>query len=247
MTARTSFDFTGTTVLITGGTSGIGHATALLFRDAGAEVTVTGTRADAGEYDSDLADIRYRRLVLTDEESITALVAEIGVLDVLINNAGANFPDGLDERTPEGFERSVAINLTGTYRLTRRLHGSLAASTAAGGASVVNLASMAALRAVPVVPGYGAAKAGIISLTRNLAVAWAGDGIRVNAVAPGTTRTPMTAPMRPETAAAELAHIPIGRFGDADEIAPTLAFLCTEQSAYTTGAVFVVDGASDCI
>ncbi|MFI9411337.1 SDR family NAD(P)-dependent oxidoreductase [Nocardia gamkensis] len=247
MTARVRFDFTGTTVLITGGTSGIGHATALLFRAAGADVTVTGTRPSAEEYGSDLTGMRYRRLVLTDEESIAELVADTSTVDVLINNAGANFPDGLDERSPEGFERSVALNLTGTYRLTRMLHERLVASTAPGGASVVNLASMAALRAVPVVPGYGAAKAGVISLTRNLAVTWAADGIRVNAVAPGTIRTPMTAPMRPETVDTELAHIPVGRFGVVEEIAPTIAFLCTEQSAYTTGAVFVVDGASDCI
>ena len=246
MTARVRFDFAGTTALVTGATSGIGHTTALLFRDAGADVIVTGTRPDAKDYDVDLTGMRYRQLVLTDGESIAELVAGITLLDVLINNAGANFPDGLDERSPEGFERSVALNLTATYRLTRMLREKLAASTATGGASVINLASMAALRAVPVVPGYGAAKAGIISLTRNLAVTWASDGIRVNAVAPGTVRTRMTAPMRPETAEAELAHIPLGRFGSADEIAPTIAFLCTEQSSYTTGAVFVVDGASDC-
>jgi NAD(P)-dependent dehydrogenase (short-subunit alcohol dehydrogenase family) len=247
VTARVRFDFTGTAALITGGTSGIGHATAVLFRDAGADVTVTGTRSAATEYDTDLTGMRYRQLVLTDENSIAALVADCATVDVLVNNAGANFPGGLDERTPEGFDRSVLLNLNGTYRITHMLHEKLAASTAAAGASVVNLASMAALRAVPVVPGYGAAKAGIIALTRNFAVTWAAHGIRVNAVAPGTIDTPMTAPMPPDIAAAERAHIPVGRFGAADEIAPTIAFLCTEQSAYTTGSVFVVDGASDCI
>ncbi|MFI9531760.1 SDR family NAD(P)-dependent oxidoreductase [Nocardia fusca] len=247
MTARVHFDFTGTAALVTGGTSGIGHATAALFRDAGADVTVTGTRPAPADYDTDLTGMRYRQLVLTDENSIAALVADIGSIDVLINNAGANFPGGLDERTPDGFDASVLLNLNGTYRLTHMLHDKLAASTAVGGASVVNLASMAALRAVPVVPGYGAAKAGIIGLTRNLAVTWVDDGIRVNAVAPGTIRTPMTAPMPPAIAAVEVAHIPVGRFGTADEIAPTIAFLCTAQSAYTTGSVFVVDGASDCL
>jgi 3-oxoacyl-[acyl-carrier protein] reductase len=168
---------------------------------------------------------------------------------VLVNNAGANFPGGLDESKPDGFEASVALNLTGPYRLTLGLYRALKSSTATGGASVVNLASMSALRSVPMVPGYSAAKSGIINVTRNLAVKWADKGIRVNAVAPGAIDTPMTAPMHgaAEIVQAELAHIPLRRFGSVAEIAPAIAFLCTEQSSYTTGAVFVVDGASDCV
>lgn len=249
MTARVSFDFTGTAALVTGGTSGIGHATAVLFRDAGADVTVTGTKPAAGDYESDLAGMTYHPLRITDPESVNALAQGFTRLDVLVNNAGANFPGGLDESKPDGFEASVAVNLTGPYRLTVGLYGALKASTAAGGASVVNLASMSALRAVPLVPGYGAAKAGIVDITRNLAVKWAGTGIRVNAVAPGAIDTPMTAPMHgaPELVESELSHIPLRRFGSVGEVAPTIAFLCTEQSSYTNGALFVVDGASDCV
>jgi 3-oxoacyl-[acyl-carrier protein] reductase len=249
MTARASFDFTGTTALITGGTSGIGHATALLFRDAGADVTITGTKPAASDYDTDLSRMAYRQLQITNPDSVDALTQSFTRLDVLVNNAGANFPGGLDESKPEGFEASVGLNLTGPYRLTVGLYRALRASTAAGGASVVNLASMSALRAVPLVPGYGAAKAGIVCITRNLAVKWASNGIRVNAVAPGTIDTPMTAPMHlaAELVDSELAHIPLHRFGSVGEIAPTIAFLCTEQSSYTSGAVFVVDGASDCV
>ncbi|MBX8687014.1 SDR family oxidoreductase [Mycobacterium sp. 20091114027_K0903767] len=249
MTARVSFDFTGTTALITGGTSGIGHATATLFRDAGAEVTVTGTKAAAADYDTDLSGMAYRQLLITDTDSVDALSQGFDRLDVLVNNAGANFPGGLDESKPDGFDASVAVNLTGPYRLTVGLYRALKASTAQGGASVVNLASMSALRAVPLVPGYGAAKAGIVCVTRNLAVKWADKGIRVNAVAPGAIDTPMTAPMQfaPELVDAELAHIPLRRFGSVGEIAPAIAFLCTEQSAYTSGTVLVVDGASDCV
>ncbi|BBX63999.1 oxidoreductase [Mycobacterium saskatchewanense] len=249
MTARVSFDFTGTTALVTGGTSGIGHTTAVLFRDAGAEVAVTGTKPAASEYDSDLSGMAYHQLQITDKGSVDALAERFERLDVLINNAGANFPGGIDESKPDGFEASVAVNLTGPYRLTVGLYRALRASTAPGGASVVNLASMSALRAVPLVPGYGAAKAGVVDVTRNLAVKWAGKGIRVNAVAPGTIDTPMTAPMHaaPELVESELAHIPLRRLGFAGEIAPTIAFLCTEQSSYTSGALFVVDGASDCV
>ena len=109
---------------------------------------------------------------------------------MLVNNAGANFPGGLNEAEPDGFDASVALNLTGPYRLTVGLRKALAASRAAGGASVVNLASLSALRAVTLVPGYGAAKAGIVSLTHNLAVKWAPRNIRVNAVLPGMIDTP---------------------------------------------------------
>jgi 3-oxoacyl-[acyl-carrier protein] reductase len=249
MTARVIFDFTGTTVLITGGTSGIGHATATLFRDAGAEVTVTGTKPAATDYATDLSGVTYRQLQITDSESVAALAHSFDQLDVLVNNAGANFPGGLDESKPDGFDASVALNLTAPYRLTVGLYGALKASSAVGGASVVNMASMSALRAVPLVPGYGAAKAGIIGITRNLAVKWADKGIRVNAVAPGVIDTPMTAPMQfaQSLVDAELAHVPLRRFGTVGEIAPTIAFLCTEQSAYTSGALLVVDGASDCV
>jgi 3-oxoacyl-[acyl-carrier protein] reductase len=249
MTARVSFDFTGTAALITGGTSGIGHATAVLFRDAGAEVTITGTKPAATDYDADLSGMAYHQLQIADRDSVDALAQSFTRLDVLVNNAGANFPGGLDESEPDGFDASVTLNLTGPYRLTVGLYRPLRASTATGGASVVNLASMSALRAVPLVPGYGAAKAGVICVTRNLAVKWADKGIRVNAVAPGTIDTPMTAPMHSvgELLDAELAHIPLRRFGSVGEIAPTVAFLCTEQSSYTSGALFVVDGASDCV
>jgi len=249
MTARISFDFTGTTALITGGTSGIGHATAVLFRDAGAEVAITGTQPTVTDYGVDLSGMAYHQLKIDDRDSVDSLAQTFSRLDVLVNNAGANFPGGLDESKPNGFEASVALNLTGPYRLTVGLYKALKTSTAAGGASVVNLASMSALRAVPLVPGYGAAKAGIINITRNLALKWAPKGIRVNAVAPGTIDTPMTAPMHAaaELVDSELAHIPLQRFGSVGEIAPTVAFLCTEQSSYTSGAVFVVDGVSDCV
>jgi 3-oxoacyl-[acyl-carrier protein] reductase len=210
---------------------------AAAFANSGHEHFIVHT---GQHYDADLSDMAYHQLQITDNDSVDALADHFTRLDVLVNNAGANFPGGLDESEPDGFEASVALNLTGPYRLTVGLYRALRASTAAAGASVVNLASMSALRAVPLVPGYGAAKAGIIDITRNLAVKWAGKGIRVNAVAPGFE-------VLMGGNAPELAHIPLRRFGSAGEIAPTVAFLCTEQSSYTTGAVFVVDGASDCI
>ena len=163
---------------------------------------------------------------------------------MLINNAGANFPGGLDESTPDGFSASVELNLLAPFRLTAALHGALKESTLHGGASVVMLASMSAIRAVPLVPGYGSAKAGVLSLIRNLAVRWAGDRIRVNAVVPGVIDTPMTAPMAlvPEIKQQQLDHVPLGRFGTPAEVASAILFLCTDNASYATGSAVSIDG-----
>ncbi|KUI04037.1 SDR family oxidoreductase [Mycobacterium sp. IS-3022] len=238
------FDFTGSVALVTGGTSGIGHATATLLRDSGAKVTVTGTRQGPRDYDVDLSGMSYRQLSLTDTEGIGAFAASIAELDILINNAGGNFPGGLDEATVDGYAASVELNLLAPFRLTTALHDALKKSGAVGGASVVMLASMAAIRAVPVVPGYGSAKAGVLSLTRNLAVRWAGDGIRVNAVVPGVVATRMTAAMDyvPEVKQQQLDHIPFGRFAEPAEIAGPILFLCSESASYCTGSAIVIDG-----
>lgn len=244
MTNRAAFDFSGTTVLITGGTSGIGNVTAKRFRDAGARVTVTGTKASSTDYDVDLAGVAYRQAVLTDPTAVDALAASFPALDVLVNNAGANFPGGLDEFSADGFTASVQLNLLAPFRLTAALHQALKASRTGGGASVIMLASMSAIRAVPLVPGYGSAKAGVLALTRNLAARWAADGIRVNAVVPGVIDTAMTAPMAlvPRIKQQQLDHIPVGRFGSPEEIAAAILFLCTDSASYTTGSAVVVDG-----
>lgn len=241
---QVSYDFTGSSVLVTGGTSGIGHGIATAFRDAGALVTVTGTRGGAAEYDVDLAEMAYRPLAMTDVAAVTALGASFDSLDILINNAGATFAGGLDEYDPAGFEESLRTNLSGAYRLTHACHRALTASDARGGSSVVSMVSMAAFRAITLVPGYAASKAGLVSMTQNLAARWAGDGIRVNAIAPGNIETPMTAPMTalPALVEEQIAHIPLGRFGTVAEIVPAALFLSSAQASYVTGAVLAVDG-----
>jgi NAD(P)-dependent dehydrogenase (short-subunit alcohol dehydrogenase family) len=241
---RVRFDFTGVRALVTGGTSGIGLEVARRFAEAGAEVAITGTRPAARDYEGDLSAFRYLRLELRDAAAIAALPGELGALDVLINNAGANLPGGRSEWQPEVFEESVRINLFGAFRMAVACKPLLAKSALEGGASVIHVASMSAFMAVPIVPGYGAAKAGVVQLTKNLAAAWAGEGIRVNAVAPGLVETRMTAPMRGVEAVERplLARTPLGRWGTPEDVAPAFLFLASPAARFVTGQTLCVDG-----
>ncbi len=198
----------------------------------------------AADYDTDVSAFGYRRLEMRDTAAIDALADGLDKLDVIVNNAGATFPDGRDEWDPDAFSAALGLNVEGAMRLTVRSRTALATSTMAGGASVVNIVSMTAFRSTTIVPGYSAAKAALLALTRNLAVHWAGDGIRVNAVAPGVIDTRMTAPMKsfPEMLEAEVAKGAIHRMGTPEEVAAAVLFLCCDSSAFTTGSVLAVDG-----
>jgi NAD(P)-dependent dehydrogenase (short-subunit alcohol dehydrogenase family) len=239
-----AFDFAGAHVLVTGGTSGIGHAVARAFCDAGAHVTITGTKPSASDYDLDLAPFTYRQCRMTDPAAIAQVAAGCEQLDILVNNAGQNLPGGRSEYEPDVFEETVAINLFGAFRMASALRPQLTASEFEGGASVVNLGSMSSFFGIEIVPGYGAAKAGVVQMTKTLAVAWAKHGVRVNAVAPGVVETGMTAPMLPFEQITEpmLARTPLGRFAQPDEIAPSVLFLASPAARYITGHTVVVDG-----
>ena len=238
-------DFAGAHVLVTGGTSGIGAATARLFRDAGADVTITGTRGSASEYDADLSGYRYYQLDVENKEQIDAVAASLPRLDVLVNNAGFALPSiGLDEWEPEIFDRAVNMLLNSAFRMARRTVDLLEKSVIPGGGSVIGVASMSSFFGIPIVPGYGAAKTGLVGLTRTMAANWGPRGVRANAVAAGLTMSKMTAGTFAQEAwtAPTLARTPAGRLGEPDDIAQAIAFLASPAASWVTGQTLAVDG-----
>ncbi|MDE2411424.1 MAG: SDR family oxidoreductase [Sphingomonadales bacterium] len=238
-------DFSGAQILVTGGTSGIGAATAARFREAGAEVTITGTRASATEYDVDLSGYRYLQLDVERPDQIDAIAASLPRLDVLVNNAGIALPSlGLDEWEPDVFDRAVAMLLNGAFRMARRTVDLLAQSVVPGGGSVIGIASMSSFFGIPVVPGYGAAKTGLVGLTRTMAAHWGPRSVRANAVAAGLTRSGMTAGTFAQDAwtAPTLARTPLGRLGEPDDIAQAILFLASPAASWITGQTLAVDG-----
>lgn len=240
--ANVRFDFSGRHVLVTGGTSGIGHAIALGFREAGASVCITGTRAGAADYETDLAGMRYLQLDVTDNAQIADVAAAQHQLDILVNNAGGvQYTATATEEDPDLFERSLRVNLISAYRLSHACHNAL---TRSGDASIVSIASLTSIFGWEGIPGYGAAKAGLAQLTKTLALTWARDGIRVNAVAAGTTRSRMSAGMidDPVAIAPYLKRIPMRRAGEAEDTAGMVLALCSGVAAWVTGQTVFVDG-----
>jgi 3-oxoacyl-[acyl-carrier protein] reductase len=241
---RVSFDYSGARVLVTGGSNGIGRGVAQGFADAGAHVIITGRKAAASDYDTGLDAFEYRQLEVSDAAQVEALASTLGSLDVLVNNAGATFPGGRDEWEPDAFEDSVRINLVGAFRMAQACKSMLSASSFEGGASVINFASMSSYFAVPMVPGYGAAKAGVVQMTKNLAVSWVHENVRVNAIAPGLIESNMTSAMRgiEELEKPQMDRTPMGRWGTPQDIAPAVMFLASPAAAYITGQTLAVDG-----
>ncbi|MGF6282779.1 SDR family NAD(P)-dependent oxidoreductase [Pseudomonas silensiensis] len=240
-----TFDYRGRHVLVTGGTSGIGAVIAAAYSTAGAHVSVTGTRPAAADYPEDLSDYCYLPLNVLDNDQIENVSCALPQLDILVHCAGvALCGDGGSEFDPEAFERALQINLSSFYRMALALCPKLAVSSLPGGASVISIASMTSFFGNPQVPGYGAAKAGLVQLSKTLAIAWAGQGIRVNAVAAGLTETRMTANHIANDQALEplLQRTPLKRVARPGDIAGAVLFLTSSAAAFITGQTLPVDG-----
>ncbi|MEM7701826.1 MAG: SDR family oxidoreductase [Pseudomonadota bacterium] len=236
-------DFTGKRVLVTGGSSGIGNGIAHAFAKAGADVHVTGTRPDEGDYleneDSDFTGLTYHQLDVTDRDAPAALAAKASAMDLVIQSQGT-VRYGRQEFAREGWDAVVDVNLNSVMDVARAFHGGLAERDGA----MVIISSVAGFKSTMGTPAYAASKHGAVGLVKTLGEAWARDGIRVNGIAPGLVPTKITAVTteHPERLDASLKAIPLRRLGTPEDMAGVAMFLCSPLSAYVIGQTLVVDG-----
>lgn len=244
-------DFTGKTVLITGGATGIGRATAVAFGQQGAKVVI-GDVADAAGKTVNLikeagGEATFVKTDVTNAESVQNLVKTTvetyGSLDVAFNNAGVLPPTAsLAEQTEQDWDTTIAVDLKGVFLA---LKYEIAYMVENGGGSIINTASVAGVVADPDMAPYVAAKHGVVGLSKAAALEYAHKGIRVNALAPGLVATAMTKAWMddPAIAKALFANNPMGRPAEPEEIAGTVLFLASDLASYSTGGVFMADGA----
>jgi NAD(P)-dependent dehydrogenase (short-subunit alcohol dehydrogenase family) len=230
------------TVVVTGGTSGIGRAIAEAFAADGCYVAVTGRTAEEVERAAPLPDrVAAFPLDVTRPAEVLEFISGLRAprLDVLVNAAGTIMRDG-QEFNPDNFARIVDVNLTGAMRMCTAARELLFEARGC----VINIASMLSFFGSGYAPAYSASKGGIVQLTKSLAIAWAPQGVRVNAIAPGWIETALTAPLLADPAKRDAitARTPLGRWGKPTDVAGAALFLASAGAAFITGAILPVDG-----
>jgi 2-keto-3-deoxy-L-fuconate dehydrogenase len=235
-------------VLITAAAQGIGRASVLAFQEAGAQVIATDLRIEGLQ---DIPGIQVLQLDVTQPSAIDAIAQQVGTLDVLFNCAGYVHSGALLDCDEQAWQFSFDLNVTAMYRMIRAF---LPGMLAAGGGSIVNMASVASsVKGVPNRFAYTASKAAVIGLTKSVATDYVSQGIRCNAICPGTVDSPSLRQRIAEQARAQgrteaevyqafVDRQPMGRIGTAEEIARLALYLASDASAYTTGGVHVIDG-----
>jgi NAD(P)-dependent dehydrogenase (short-subunit alcohol dehydrogenase family) len=239
-------DFSSKTVLVTGGTGGIGGAVSLAFAKAGARVIAAGwgeAELEARRADPAFAGIEIIALDVGDDAAVAALAAQTERLDVLVNCAGVAARN--DPFAAATFASNYDINMLGTLRMCNAFLPHLEAS---GSGAIINTASILSFHGSATSPAYAAAKGAVVQATKSMAVAWASKGIRVNAVAPGWIKTPMSAAAahEPAFAAKVAARTPMGGWGEPHHLAGPVLFLASPDAAWVTGVVLPVDGGYLC-
>jgi NAD(P)-dependent dehydrogenase (short-subunit alcohol dehydrogenase family) len=245
------FELIGKKALVTGASRGIGQVIAAAYAQAGADVALLARSADGlAKTAAQVREAGRRAVVLpadvTDRDAVNSsverAVSELGGLDIVVNNAGgSNFMVPVSDMRLSGWEKVLRLNLDATLYVCQAAGKHLVEQ---GSGAVINIASVAGLGAAPFLGAYGAAKAGVVSLTKTLAVEWARAGVRVNALCPGWTATDLNRDIwaAPDGGQALIANVPMARWGQPEEMAGPAVFLASDAASYMTGQVLIVDG-----